>query len=234
MMNVGLRVRRARRGFRRHGPRRTPEPMPIYYARLLDLLGLPPGGVRGQLSVSDVERSAVRNWMVSRGLAAKARPILLTAGASYGASKLWGPDRFAAVARHFQEKRGMPCVVLAGPKEEVLAKRIAESSGALAATDPILPLEHLKALVERCALMITGDTGPRHVAVALDRPVVCLMGPSDPRYTSYCLERTVVLRKDLECSPCQRPVCPLGHHDCMNLIGVEEVVEAVERLLDLR
>ncbi len=234
LMNVGLRARSARRGFRRHGPRRVPEPMPIYYARLLDLLGLPPGGVRGQLFVSEAERSAVRDWMVGRGLGEEARPVLLTAGASYGASKLWGPDRFAAVARHFQEKRGMPCVVLAGPKEVALANRIAESSGAVAATDPILPLEHLKALVQRCALMITGDTGPRHIAVALDRPVVCLMGPSDPRYTNYCLERTVVLRKDLECSPCQRPICPLGHHDCMNLIAVEEVVNAGERLLDLR
>ena len=160
-------------------------------------------------------------------------PVLLTAGASYGASKLWGPERFAAVARHFQEKRGRPCVVLAGPKEVALADGIAKSSGATAATDPVLPLHLLKALVERCSLMITGDTGPRHIAVALDRPVVCIMGPSDPRYTDYCLEKTVVLRKQLDCSPCQRQVCPLGHHDCMKLVTVEEVVEAGERLLGL-
>jgi heptosyltransferase-2 len=233
LMNLGLKARPARRGFRRHGPRRIPEPMPIYYARLLDLLGLPPAGVRGQLAVSDAERERIADWLRERGLAPDAQPVLLTAGASYGASKLWGPERFSAVARHLVEKCGKPCVVLAGPREVELANGIAESSGAIAATDPILPLELLKALVERCALMITGDTGPRHIAVALDRPVVCIMGPSDPRYTNYCLERTTVLRRDLDCSPCQRPVCPLGHHDCMEQITAEEVIGAAERALGL-
>jgi heptosyltransferase-2 len=95
----------------------------------------------------------------------------------------------------------------------------------------VLPLDKLKALVARGDLMITGDTGPRHVAVAFDRPVVCLIGPTDPNYTNYCLERTVLLRKDLPCSPCQRKVCPLGHHRCMRDILVEEVVAAGEQLL---
>lgn len=233
LMNLGLRSARTRGFIRRRGPRRTPEPMPVYYARLLDLLGLPPGGLRGVLQVSDAERGAIVDWMAARGMGSADHPVLLTAGASYGASKLWGPERFAAVARHFQEKRGRHCVVLAGPKEVALADGIAKSSGATAATDPVLPLDLLKALVERCSLMITGDTGPRHIAVALDRPVVCIMGPSDPRYTDYCLEKTVVLRKQLDCSPCQRQVCPLGHHDCMKLVTVEEVVEAGEKLLGL-
>lgn len=233
IMNLGLKSPRTRGFLRRRGPRRVPEPMPIYYARLLDVLGLPPGGTRGELRVSDVERGALADWMKARGMQPEARPVLLTAGASFGASKLWDPERFAAVARHFQEKRGLPCVVLAGPREVALADGIARSSGAVAATDPVLPLDLLKALVERCSLMVTGDTGPRHIAVAFDRPVVCIMGPSDPRYTSYCLEKTAVLRVELDCSPCQRPVCPLGHHDCMRLVTVAEVVEAGERLLGL-
>jgi heptosyltransferase-2 len=79
--------------------------------------------------------------------------------------------------------------------------------------------------------MITGDTGPRHVAVAFDRPVVCLIGPTDPTYTNYCLDGQALLRKDLPCSPCQRKVCPLGHHRCMRDIEVEEVLAAAERLL---
>ena len=95
----------------------------------------------------------------------------------------------------------------------------------------MLTLGQLKALVRRGTLMVTGDTGPRHLAVAFDRPVVCLMGPNDPNYTNYCLERQVVIRKDLDCSPCQRKVCPLGHHRCMRDITVDEVVAAGERLL---
>jgi heptosyltransferase-2 len=80
--------------------------------------------------------------------------------------------------------------------------------------------------VRRGTLMVTGDTGPRHLAVAFDRPVVCLIGPNDPNYTNYCLERTTLIRKDLPCSPCQRKVCPLGHHRCMRDITVAEVEAA--------
>ena len=81
--------------------------------------------------------------------------------------------------------------------------------------------------------MITGDTGPRHLGNAFDLPVVCMMGPNDPNYTDYCMEHTALIRKDLECMPCQRKICPLGHQRCMTEITVEEVASAGERLLGL-
>ena len=98
---------------------------------------------------------------------------------------------------------------------------------------PVLPLNALKALVRRGRLMITGDTGPRHLGNAFDLPVVCMIGPNDPRYTDYCMERTALIRKDLACSPCQRKICPLGHQSCMRDITVAEVAQAGERLLGL-
>jgi heptosyltransferase-2 len=113
-----------------------------------------------------------------------------------------------------------------------LGRRIADQAGVLGLFDPVLSLDKLKALVARCALVVTGDTGPRHLAVAFDRKVVCLMGPNDRRYTEYCMEDTVLIQKaELECVPCQRKVCPLGHHQCMKDIQVDEVVSAGERLL---
>ena len=128
----------------------------------------------------------------------------------------------------------MRALVLVGPSEVELGQRIAAEGNAIAMSNPVLPLDRLRALVRRGALMVTGDTGPRHLAVAFDVPVVCLMGPNDPNYTNYCMERTVLIRKELECSPCQRKVCPLGHHRCMRDITVEEVQAAGEQLLGLR
>ena len=125
----------------------------------------------------------------------------------------------------------MRALILVGPQEVELGERIAAAGGALAMTRPVLELDKLNALVRRSALMITGDTGPRHLAVAFDRPVVCLMGPNDPNYTDYCMEHTILLRKELECSPCQLKVCPLDHHRCMRDITVDEVTAAGERLL---
>ena len=88
----------------------------------------------------------------------------------------------------------------------------------------------LKPFVQRCGLMITNDTGPRHYAVALNVPVVVIMGPTDPRYTNANLDRTVVVRKELECSPCHKKVCPRGH-ECMKGIQPNEVFAAAEQLL---
>ena len=230
-MTHGLRAQRNRSLFGRHGPRRLPTPMPQYYARLLDLLAIPPVPDRPQLHVSPGEDAYVDAWLRERAVPADAALLLLNPGASFGASKLWLGDRFAAVARYFRDQHGMVPIFLAGPAEVELVRGMARDADALDTTDPILPLSYLKALVRRARLLITTDTGPRHIAVAFGVPLVCLMGPTDPRYTNYCLDETILIRRDIECSPCHRKVCPLGHHDCMRGIEVDAVVAAGERLL---
>lgn len=232
LMNLGRKAKIRRRWFqRRQGPRRWPTPMPAYYHDLLDELGLPPGGLHPRLAVTEAADRSVGEHLRGLGIADDSKLVLLVVGANYGASKLWMPERFAATARHFQERHGMRALVLVGPAEVELGEKIAADGDAIAMTKPVLPLDQLAALVRRAALVITGDTGPRHLGVAFDRPVVCLMGPNDPNYTDYCMEHTILLRKDLPCSPCQRKVCPLGHHRCMKDITVDEVVAAGETLL---
>ena len=232
LMNLGLSLPLRRRWWqKRQGARRWPTPMPAYYHDLLDVLGLPPGGQHPQLAVAEDDDAWVGAHLQSLGIAPATKLLLLVVGANFGASKLWMPERFGAVAQHFQQRHGMRALVLVGPAEVELGERIAAAGNAIALTKPVLTLDKLKALVRRGALVVTGDTGPRHLAVAFDRPVVCLIGPNDPNYTNYCMEHTVLIRKELECSPCQRKVCPLGHHRCMRDITVEEVVAAGERLL---
>ena len=78
--------------------------------------------------------------------------------------------------------------------------------------------------------MLTNDTGPRHIAVALERPVVVLMGPTDPRHTHHLLERQRVLREDVDCSPCGKKSCPIDHR-CMTRLQPERAVAAAAELL---
>ncbi len=232
LVNLGPRAQVRRRWYqRRNGPRRWPVPMPQYYDDLLDAIELPPGSQHPRLAVAAAEDAWVVDHLRSLGVGPAEPLLLLVVGANFGASKLWLPERFAEVARHFQERRGMRALVLVGPAEVELGERIAAAGGAIALSRPVLPLDKLKALVRRGALMVTGDTGPRHLAVAFDRPIVCLIGPNDPNYTRYCLEHTILIRKDLPCSPCQRKVCPLGHNACMRDITVAEVIAAGEQLL---
>lgn len=232
LMNLGRTAEVRRRWFqRRIGPRRTPVPMPIYYRDLLDVIGLPPGDLHPRLEVTAEDDAWVAEHLRSLDIVEGTPLLLLVVGANFGASKLWMPERFAAVARHFQRQHGMRALVLVGPSEVEIGERIAAEGEAISLSKPVLPLDRLKALVRRGALMVTGDTGPRHLAVAFDLPVVCLIGPTDARYTDYCMERTALIQRDLECMPCQRKVCPLGHHRCMRDIEVDEVVAAGERLL---
>ncbi|MEK7290600.1 MAG: glycosyltransferase family 9 protein, partial [Planctomycetota bacterium] len=73
-------------------------------------------------------------------------------------------------------------------------------------------------------LLITVDSGPRHIAVAFKRPVVTLMGPNDPRYTDTPAEIGQVISADVDCLACQLKVCPKDHR-CMTQIKPERVAK---------
>ena len=129
----------------------------------------------------------------------------------------------------------MRTVVAPGPGEIAIAHRMASRmcENGVTWVDPGPRLDEVVALVERASLVLTNDTGPRHVAVALGRPVVVLMGPTDPRITDQHTERQRVLREDVECSPCQLKVCPIDHR-CMTRLAPERAVAAAEELLQTR
>jgi heptosyltransferase-2 len=83
--------------------------------------------------------------------------------------------------------------------------------------------------------LIVGDSGPRWFAAAFDVPCVSVMGPNFPELTATSLEWCeVVRREDLECSPCVRRVCPLGHHRCMRELPPSRVLDAALELLERR
>ncbi|MGB0714218.1 MAG: glycosyltransferase family 9 protein, partial [Gammaproteobacteria bacterium] len=85
-------------------------------------------------------------------------------------------------------------------------------------------------LMSRASAVISNDSGLMHVAAALDRPLVALYGSSDPGFTPPLNERHRIVRLGLECSPCFKRDCPLGHTDCLNKISPQSVVEALATL----
>jgi len=161
-------------------------------------------------------------------LAGEGPLVAIAPGAAFGPSKRWMPEGFAAVADALAERLGARLLLLTGPDEEETRAAVI----GLAKSDFIdVPREAggvgaMKALIARSDLLICNDSGPRHIAVAFGRPVVCIMGPTSPLYTNGPYEKGAVLRLDLECSPCQKPVCPLEHHRCMRDITPEHVLDA--------
>ena len=85
-------------------------------------------------------------------------------------------------------------------------------------------------MIAKCRLFISNDSGLMHVAGALGVPLVAVFGSTNPATTSPPGMKSVIVRKPVDCSPCLKKVCPTDFA-CMNLIGVDDVIEAAERLL---
>jgi len=89
----------------------------------------------------------------------------------------------------------------------------------------------LAALFERCKVLVSPDSAPVHVAAAVKTPSVILFGPTDPdRHAPPAAGKVTVLKKNLRCSPCYKPVC--ANPKCMNQINVDEVLKEVSRWIN--
>jgi ADP-heptose:LPS heptosyltransferase len=154
--------------------------------------------------------------------------VILNAGGGWP-SKLWPPERFAAVARGLRA-RGLSSIVTWGPDEEGLAGRVvAASDGAAVRAFPTTLLDFVE-LARRARLVIAADTGPLHLACAVAAPVVALFGPTDPARNGPFAPFDLVIRRVPSCAPCYRRGCP-RHVGIMDEIPAAEVLAAAERRL---
>jgi heptosyltransferase-2 len=216
----------------REGGRRVPISMVERYLRVTRALGCADAGPELELRIDAVARERVAGRLAREGMGAGVRYAVVTPGASFGSSKLWPADHFAAACDGLARKLDLRCVLAPGPGEEGVARAVAARSRThpICLDGPVTTLAELAALVADAALVLTNDTGPRHVAVALSTPVVTVMGPTDPRHTQHLLERQRVLRMPVPCSPCHRRVCPIDHR-CMTRLAPSRVVDAAAELL---
>ncbi len=90
-------------------------------------------------------------------------------------------------------------------------------------------VNQLACLIKRCAVYISADSSPLHVAAAVKTPIIALFGPTDPLRHMPPAKDCVIIRKVLPCSPCYKPKCK--YKRCMNTITAEEVLEEIDKLL---
>jgi len=218
----------------RRGLRYEPMPLVDYYAQLAEAIGCERPDDRLTLFRTAEDDQAVARRLASSGFDAGAPLVVICPGAKFGASKCWYPDRFAAVADRLVRERGCRVVISPGPGEEPLARAIAEAMRQphLVVDEPCLSLGQLKSLIADAALLLGNDTGPRHFARAFDVPRVTVFGPTEPRWTETSHGGERIVRVDVECGPCHKKICPLGHLKCMTLVSVDMVSEACDRMLD--
>ena len=160
------------------------------------------------------------------------RPLVGMVPGAEWATKRWSEGKYAELARRLF-RGGATVLLLGGPGERDLARRIAAWSGVPLLDTTGNSIAEALALLARCDLVVGGDTGLVHCARALGRPAVLIFGPTDPaRHVFLADERPV--RIELECSPCHDhgpERCPLAHHRCMTDLEVDEVERQARALL---
>jgi ADP-heptose:LPS heptosyltransferase len=118
-----------------------------------------------------------------------------------------------------------------GPGELGEAEEIRKSMTREAFIPPATTLRQLGALLTRCSIVVTNDSGPLHIAAAVGTPVLGIYGPTDPLLQGPYGDNHVVVRNEgLECLGCNLTSCPIGH-PCMLGLGVETVLQGVRQLL---
>jgi heptosyltransferase-2 len=202
------------------------------YLRVTRELGCADVGEEPRLAIDPGARERVEKRLEEAGVAPGSRRLVVTPGASFGSSKLWPPESFAAAADAIAQRHDLRTVLAPGPGEEPIGARIAAAMNSVPVVlaDPPTSLAELAALIAGAALQLGNDTGPRHIAVACGVPAVVVMGPTDPRHTAHLLEKQRVLREDFPCSPCHLKRCPIDHR-CMTRLHPERAVAAAAELL---
>jgi heptosyltransferase-2 len=189
---------------------------------LVEALGCPARGTHLELFTTDAEESAARAALAKHGIGAEEPLAVIAPGASYGSSKLWPAEHFAAVGDALAAE-GVRVVVLGSPNEGPLAQRVTAAMRApAAALAGDLDLGSMKAVMRRARVLVCNDAGARHVAVALGVPSVVVFGPTSLAKTNLNLERVRALAADVACRPCYHRVCPTDHR-CMTRLAPARV-----------
>lgn len=170
--------------------------------------------------------------------------LALCPGAEYGPAKQWPAEYFGAVAAE-KIRQGWQVWLFGSEKDRAICDEVLEflpppQSSPLCPLPGYLKGEEVANLAGRTTLeqaidlmslatvVVGNDSGLMHVAAALDRNLVAIYGSSDPGFTPPLNQRAQILDLNLECSPCFKRECPLGHTDCLKQLKPEQVLQAME------
>ena len=159
------------------------------------------------------------------------RVLVLCPGAEFGAAKQWPEEHYAAVARFYidagwqvwlfgSEKDFSTCAAI----NKLSHQKCHNLAGKTSLSDAI-------ALLAAADLVVSNDSGLMHVAAALQKPLVAIYGSTDPSFTPPLNHNARIERLGLDCSPCFKRDCPLGHLDCLKKLPPRQILAAAETLL---
>lgn len=215
----------------RDGRRLRPISPIDYYLQLVEWLGADAHDRRMQLHVDPDDAQRGHALWEQLGFSQQRPTVVINCGAATLATRLWPLAKVQELAVRAAEQWECQVLLHCGPAERESMNQIAAAAAhprvASMGAAAQLPLGLSKAVMQRAAVVVSTDSGPRHMAVALDRPVVTLYGPTDPKWTTTYNRTELPVAIPLACRPCYRSPCPLKHHRCMHDISVDQVLAAI-------
>ncbi len=154
---------------------------------------------------------------------------LLNPGAGWP-NKRWPPEWFGAVANRLRARHSLTSLVLWGPGEETLARKVVEASEGAARLAPETGIGEMIDIVRAASLFVSGDTGPLHIAAAVGTPIVGIYGPTSPARNGPWDPADVCVSRFAACHCHHRRRCRLPEC-CLVDISVDEVMDAIDRRL---
>lgn len=209
----------------------APVPAIDYYLQLAERLGCNIRDRRMELTVEGQDRDMADDLYARIKFDMHRPTVVLNSSGIWGAAKVWPADHVEQLARRIVDNHPWQVLLHCGPSEkeaaDAVASRINHPRVQSMGRAKSLPLGLTKSVMERASVVVSTDSGPRHIAIALDRPVVGLFGPTDPAWTRTYNVPEAEVGLQLACRGCWKKSCPLVHNRCMKDLGVETVYGGV-------
>jgi len=202
-----------------------------YYLEMVRGLGCRKAGREAVLKLGRDEELLADALLVGHGLQNNRLLVGMAPGASYGPAKKWHPERFGLVADRLIDTFEAQVMLFGSHADmESITHVQQHAKHPLCSLAGKTNLREAMALMTRCRLFISNDSGMMHLAGAMGIPVVAIFGSTNPKTTSPPGHHNIIIHEDVACSPCLKPVCPTDFR-CMDLIRTDDVYEAAKRLL---
>lgn len=205
-----------------------------YYLELLFRAGLidRPQPVREvRLALDKPEQQWAAQTLEALGLHGPRFLVGICPGAAFGPAKRWPPERFAALADRLVGGLHADVLIFGSQSERPLAEAIArEMNHTPTIVAGSTTLRQWMALLDKCRLVVTNDSGGMHLAAAVGLPVVAVFGSTDADSTGPLGRWTRVVRRPVACSPCGLRECPIDFR-CMTGVTVDDVYQTALELV---
>lgn len=175
-----------------------------------------------------VNERAVADTCRELGLAQDKPVLALCPGAEYGPAKRWPERHYAETAQYFLQQ-GWQVWLFGSEKDKTVTQSINQlAEGACIDLAGKTSLPQVIDLISLAEMVVSNDSGLMHIAAALDKNLVAIYGSSDPEFTPPLSDKARIVSLDLDCSPCFKRECPLGHLNCLNNIAPQTVIHEIE------